>query len=63
MNSAINQKEFSVKYSSFDDAVQVRSLGLHCEMGKMDIKHAFCFIPCATCGLVIIGPVLEGSLF
>ena len=39
INSAIDHDEFLVKYSSFDDAVDlVRFLGLNCEMGKIDIK-------------------------
>ena len=53
VNSDLNHEEFSVKYSSFKDVIHlVCSLGLHCQMGKMDIKP-----------YAIIGHVLEGLLF
>ena len=46
INDGISHDEFSVKYSSFDDAVDlVRQLGVRCEMGKLDIQHAFRLCP------------------
>ena len=45
INEGIPVELFSVKYSSFDDAVEfVRSLG-QCYMAKLDIKHAFRLCP------------------
>lgn len=46
VNDGIDPDEFSVHYSSFDDAVTlIRLLGPGCEMGKMDIRHAFRLCP------------------
>ena len=42
LNEGIPKELYSVKYSSFDDAVAlVRSLGMSAFMAKLDIKHAF----------------------
>ena len=46
VNEGISREEFSVKYTSFDDAVAlVRSLGQGAFMAKLDIKHAFRLCP------------------
>ena len=42
INQGISSDIYSVKYSSFDDAVSmVLSVGSSCFMAKLDIKHAF----------------------
>ena len=64
MNSGINHDEFSVKYSSFDDAVDlVHSLGLHCEMGKIDIKHAFRLCPVRPVDWQLLGMFWQDRYF
>ena len=46
MNEGIPREEFSVRYSSFDEAVVlVRSFGKGAFMAKLDIKHAFRLCP------------------
>ena len=46
VNDAIDRDDYSVSYSSFDDAVNlVRKLGPNCFMAKLDIKHAFRLCP------------------
>ena len=46
VNEGISSSAYSVKYSSFDDAVAlVSSLGGHAFMAKLDIKHAFRLCP------------------
>ena len=46
INDGIPSELFTVKYSSFDDAVSiVRDLGPGCFMAKIDIKHAFRLCP------------------
>jgi len=46
INEGIPSQFFTVKYSSFDDAVSiVRDLGKGCFMAKIDIKHAFRLCP------------------
>ena len=48
MNEGISKDDFSVKYSSFDDAVDlVRTLGSGTYMAKLDIRHVFIFVPFA----------------
>ena len=45
-NEGIDSTEFSVRYSSFGQAVDsVRGLGSGCFMAKVDIKHAFKLCP------------------
>ena len=64
VNSGINHDEFSVKYSSFDDAVDlVHSLGLHCEMGKIDIKHAFRLCPVRPVDWQLLGMFWQDRYF
>ena len=46
VNEGISREQYSVKYSSFDDAVNmVRRLGHTAFMGKLDVKHAFRLCP------------------
>ena len=46
INEGISPEQFSVRYSSFDDAVDmVRSLGPGSYMAKLDIQHAFRLCP------------------
>ena len=46
INEGISSTQYSVKYSSFDDAVElVSSLGPNSFMAKLDIKHAFRLCP------------------
>ena len=42
INDGILKEDFTVRYTSFDDAVDlVHHLGKDCQLGKIDIKHAF----------------------
>ena len=64
INAGIDHDEFSVKYSSFDDAVDmVRFLGLNCEMGKIDIKHAFRLCPVRPVDWPLLGMFWENFYF
>ena len=46
INEGISSTQYSVKYSSFDDAVElVSSFGPNSFMAKLDIKHAFRLYP------------------
>lgn len=46
VNDRISKEDFSVQYSSFDEAVNlIKSLGPNCYMAKLDIKHAFRLCP------------------
>ena len=46
VNDSICKEDYSVSYSSFDDAVNlVKKLGPNCFMAKLDIKHAFRLCP------------------
>ena len=46
INEGISRDDFSVKYSSFDDAVTlIRSSGTSTFMAKIDIWHAFRLCP------------------
>lgn len=46
VNEEISKEEFSVRYSSFDDAVSlVNGLGPDAFMAKLDIEHAFRLCP------------------
>ena len=46
INEFISSTDFSVRYSSFDDAVQlVSDIGPSCVLAKLDIKHAFRLCP------------------
>ena len=46
VNEGISKDDFSVKYSSFDDAVAlVLAMGKEAFMAKLDIRHAFRLCP------------------
>ena len=64
VNEGINHDEFSVKYSSFDYAVNlVRSLGPHCTMAKMDIRHAFRLCPVRQADWPLLGMFWNNQYF
>ena len=62
VNDGISREAFSVKYTSFDDAVSlVRSLGPGAFMAKLDIKHAFCLCPVRPYQWGLLGTVGKTS--
>ena len=64
VNDGIPPEFFSVKYSSFDDAVHlVRSLGPNCFMAKIDIKHAFRICPVHPDDWPLLGFKWRGKYF
>ena len=64
VNDGISQSDFSVHYSSFDDAVDlVRSLGLDCKMAKVDIRHAFRLCPVRPQDFKLLGMFWQGNYY
>ena len=64
VNEGIPAELFSVKYSSFDDAVSiVRDIGIGCFMTKIDIKHAFRLCPFHRCDWPFLGYKWLGKYF
>lgn len=64
VNEGISKDDFSVKYSSFDDAVTlVRSLGKDAFMAKLDIKHAFRLCPVRQDQWGLLGYSWQGQFF
>ena len=64
VNDGISKSEFSVHYSSFDDAVDlVRSLGHGCHMAKVDIRHAFRLCPVRPQDYRLLGMFWQGSYY
>ena len=56
INEGISREEFSVQYSSFDDAVNlVRTIGTSAFLAKLDIKHAFRICPVRLDQLHLLG--------
>ena len=56
INEGICKEDFSVQYSTFDDAVDlVRSLGPSAFLGKLDIRHAFRICPVRLDQLHLLG--------
>ena len=56
INEDISKDEFSVTYSSFDDAVRlVARIGTHAMMAKLDIQHAFRLCPVRLDQLHLLG--------
>jgi hypothetical protein len=46
VNECISKEEFSLRYSTFDDAVRVvQKLGPGCKLSKVDVKAAFRIVP------------------
>ena len=64
VNEGIPSELFSVKYSSFDDAVSiVRDIGIGCFMAKIDIKHAFRLCPVHRSDWPLLGYKWLGKYF
>ena len=64
VNEGIPKEEYSVKFSSFDDAVDmVRSLGHGAFMAKLDIKHAFRLCPVRLQDWHLLGYFWQGHYF
>ena len=64
VNEGISKDEFSVKYSSFDDAVVlVQSLGTASFMAKLDICHAFRLCPVRPDQWCLLGYYWDGQYF
>ena len=64
VNEGISKEQFSVKYSSFDDAVSlVRSFGAYTFMAKLDIKHAFRLCPVRPDQWSLLGYCWDGQYF
>ena len=64
INEGIPKELFSVRYSSFDDAVDlVRLLGKSTFMAKLDIRHAFRLCPVRPDQWCLLGYCWEGQFF
>lgn len=64
INEGIPKEEFSVKYSKFDDAVDlIRSLGKGAFMAKIDIKHAFRICPVHPDDWGLLGYSHDGKFY
>ena len=64
VNDGIPHEFFTVKYSSFDDAVSiVRDMGKGCFMAKIDIKHAFRLCPVNPLDWPLLGYKWLGRYF
>ena len=64
INDGILKEDFTVRYTSFDDAVDlVRHLGKDCELGKMDIKHAFRLCPVSPFDWSLLGMYWNGAFY
>ena len=56
INDGISKENYSVRYSSFDEAVDlVFRLGPDCQMAKLDIKHAFRLCPVCQEDFCLLG--------
>ena len=64
INENISKEEFSVKYTSFDEATElVRTAGNLCFLSKVDIKHAFRLLPVTSNDWNLLGYFWEGYYF
>ena len=55
INDGISQEEFSVKYSHFDDAVDIiKNMGGSPYMAKIDLKHAYRICPVRPCDFPLL---------
>ena len=64
VNDGIDQADYSVRYSSFDDAVDlVHSLGPGSTMAKIDIKHAFRLCPVRPQDYQLLGMCWNGKYY
>ena len=64
INDGINKEDYSVSYSSFDNAVDmVRSLGVGAYMAKIDIKYAFRLCPVRVADFPLLGMFWQGGFY
>ena len=64
VNEGIDKESYSVKYSHFDEAVDmVREVGRDSFMAKIDIRHAFRICPVALEELYLLGMFWDGYYF
>lgn len=64
INEGISSEAFSVRYSSFDDAIDmVQKLGKGCSLAKIDIKHAFRICPVRPKDWHLLGFYWESRYF
>ena len=64
INDGISKEEFSVSYSSFDEATQmVLSAGRGSFMAKIDIKHAFRLCPVRPQDYPLLGIQWQGNYY
>ena len=64
INEGIDREEFSVSYTSFDDAVDmIIHLGNNSFMGKIDIKHAYRLCPVREQDFPLLGIMWQGLYY
>ena len=64
INEGISRDDFSIKYSSFDDAVTlIRSSGTSTFMAKINIRHAFRLCPVRRDQWGLLGYCWQGQFF
>ena len=64
VNDGIDRLEYSVRYQSFDDAIDlVRALGGGTSMAKVDIKHAFRLCPVRPQDFLLLGMLWDGQFY
>ena len=64
VNDGISKEEFSLHYSSVDDAVKLlHSYGKGTIMAKVDLKAAFRMVPVCAADWGLIGHVWKGSYY
>ena len=64
VNDSIDPELCKVKYTRFDDAVQlVQMMGRHCEMAKCDIASAFRLLPVHPDDYELIGFTFKGHFY
>jgi hypothetical protein len=64
VNDFIDEHYTSVKYSSFDNTISiVQRLGKNVELGKMDLKSAFCLLPVYPGDFDLLGFKIEGKFY
>ena len=64
VNEGISKEDFSVRYSSFDDAVDLlRVSGTSSFMAKLDIRHAFRLCPVRPAQWGLLGYCWQGQYF
>ena len=64
INEGISKEQYSVRYSKFDDAVDlVRNLGSSAFLAKLDIKHAFRLCPVRPDQWALLGYCWQDQFF